>query len=320
MKLVVFSICLNEEKTIGELLDRIPQNIKGIDEIVKVVINDGSTDDTAKIAKEHGAIVYSNSEQKRLAYSFQYAINKALESGADIAVNIDGDLQFKPEEIPNLVEPILEGKADFVAGTRFTGTRPEDMSLGKYYGNKLGSYVVGRLAKKTFEDVTCGFRAYNREAMLNMNINSNYTYTQEAFQLMANKKLTIVQVPVSIKYYKGRKSRVVLGIMSFIRISAFNILRAFRDFAPLKFFGLMALIPFLLGVFCLIFIGGHWLSTGDFSPYKFVGFTGIYLVSLGLLIALFAVLSDMLGRMLNNQEKILYFEKKNFYSKFKKEK
>ncbi|HRX44254.1 MAG TPA: glycosyltransferase, partial [Candidatus Dojkabacteria bacterium] len=96
MKLVVFSICLNEEKTIGELLDRIPQNIKGIDEIVKVVINDGSTDDTAKIAKAHGAIVYSNVEQKRLAYSFQFAINKSLELRADIAVNIDGDLQFKP--------------------------------------------------------------------------------------------------------------------------------------------------------------------------------------------------------------------------------
>jgi glycosyltransferase involved in cell wall biosynthesis len=320
MKLVVFSICLNEAKTIGELLDRIPKNIKGIDEIVKVVVDDGSKDDTAKIAKEHGAIVYSNSEQKRLAHSFQFAINKALELGADIAVNIDGDLQFKPEEIPNLVNPILEGKADFVAGTRFMGTKPDDMSLGKYYGNKLGTYVVGRLAKKKFQDVTCGFRAYNREAMLNMNINSNYTYTQEAFQLMSSKKLTIVQVPVSIKYYPGRKSRVVFGITNFIKISAVNILRTFRDFAPIKFFGLMAMIPFLLGIFSLIFLGGHWLSTGDFSPYKFVGFAGVYLVSLGLLIALFAVLSDMLGRMLNNQEKILYFEKKNYYSKFKKEK
>jgi glycosyltransferase involved in cell wall biosynthesis len=320
MKLVVFSICLNEAKTIGELLDRIPKQIEGIDEIVKMVVDDGSKDDTAKIAKEHGAIVHSNAEQKRLAHSFQFAVNKALELGADIAVNIDGDLQFKPEEIPNLVNPILEGKADFVAGTRFTGTRPDDMSLGKYYGNKLGAYIVGRLARKNFQDVTCGFRAYNREAMLSMNINSKYTYTQESFQLMANKKLDIVQVPISIKYYEGRKSRVVLGIMNFIKISAFNILRAFRDFAPLKFFGIMGLLPFLLGVFCLIFLGAHWLNTGDFSPYKFVGFTGIYLVSLGLLVALFAVLSDMLGRMLNNQEKILYFEKKNYYSKFKKEK
>ena len=106
MKLIVFSICLNEEKTIGELLDRIPQKIEGIDEIVKVVIDDGSSDRTAKIAKEKGALVYSNQKQKRLAYSFQFAIDKALELGGDIAVNIDGDLQFMPEEIPLLVKPI----------------------------------------------------------------------------------------------------------------------------------------------------------------------------------------------------------------------
>jgi glycosyltransferase involved in cell wall biosynthesis len=320
MKLIVFSICLNEEKTIGELLDRIPKQIEGIDEIVKMVVDDGSTDDTAKIAKEHGAIVFSNAEQKRLAHSFQFAINKALELGADIAVNIDGDLQFKPEEIPNLVKPILEDKADFVAGNRFSQERPKGMSAGKYYGNKLGAYVISRLAQNKFQDVTCGFRAYSREAMLNMNINSRYTYTQESFQLMANKKLNIVQIPVSIKYYEGRESRVVGSIMNFITISGFNILRAFRDFAPIKFFGWLGLLPFILGMMCIIFIGVHWLRTGLFTPYKFVGFAGIYLVTFGLVVALFAVLSDMLGRMLNNQEKILYFEKKNFYSKFKKEK
>lgn len=319
MKLVVFSICLNESKTIAELLNRILSQIEGIDEIVKTVVDDGSTDNTVQIAKGHGAIVFENITQKRLAHSFQFAINKALEMGADLAVNIDGDLQFKPEEIPNLVKPILDGKADFVAGNRFHDLRPQDMSVGKYYGNKLGAYVISRLARKQFQDVTCGFRAYGREAMLNMNINSKYTYTQESFQLMANKKLNIVQVPVSIKYYEGRKSRVVSGIMSFITVSAFNILRAFRDFAPIKFFGWLAILPFLLGLMCLIFFLGHWLTTGEFSPYKFVGFTGIYLVTLGLIVALFAILSDMLGRMLNNQEKILYFEKKNYYSKFKKE-
>lgn len=319
MKLVVFSICLNESKTIAELLNRILSQIEGIDEIVKMVVDDGSTDNTVQIAKGHGAIVFENITQKRLAHSFQFAINKALEMGADLAVNIDGDLQFKPEEIPNLVKPILDGKADFVAGNRFHDLRPQDMSVGKYYGNKLGAYVISRLARKQFQDVTCGFRAYGREAMLNMNINSKYTYTQESFQLMANKKLNIVQVPVSIKYYEGRKSRVVSGIMSFITVSAFNILRAFRDFAPIKFFGWLAILPFLLGLMCLIFFLGHWLTTGEFSPYKFVGFTGIYLVTLGLIVALFAILSDMLGRMLNNQEKILYFEKKNYYSKFKKE-
>lgn len=314
MKLVVFSICLNEGKTIGELLDRIPRKIESVDEIAKLVVDDGSIDSTVKIATEHKATVFSNVEQKRLAYSFQLAVNKALEMGADIAVNIDGDLQFTPEEIPNLVKPIIDGKADFVVGNRFKKEKPDNMSIGKYYGNKLGAYIVSRLSSKDFKDITCGFRAYSREAMLSMNINSKYTYTQESFQLMANKKLNIVQIPISIKYYKGRKSRVALNLFNFITSSAFNILRAFRDFAPIKFFGVLGLLPFIAGIFCVIFIGIHWLRTGDLTPYKFVGFAGIYLISLGLLVALIAILSDMLGRMLNNQEKILYFEKKNYYS------
>jgi glycosyltransferase involved in cell wall biosynthesis len=321
MKLVVFSICLNEEKTIGELLDRVPKRIEGVDEIVRLVIDDGSTDDTVKIAKEHGALVYSNLRQKKLAYSFQVAIDRALKLDADIAVSIDGDLQFLPEEIDLLVQPIVEKKADFVPGSRFRkGMRPENMSKGKYYGNQLGAYVVSKLTNQEFDDVTCGFRAYSREAMLQMNINSKYTYTQESFQLMASKNLNIVQVPISIKYFEGRKSRVVKSITSFITISAFNILRAFRDFAPIKFFGILGLVPFFLGIICIIFLLIHWLSTGDFSPYKFVGFSGLYLVTLGIIIGLFGLVSDMLGRIVNNQEKILYYSKKNYYSKIKKEK
>lgn len=319
MKLIVFSICLNEEKTIGELLDRIPPKIEGINEIVKVVIDDGSSDRTAKIAKEKGALVYSNQKQKRLAYSFQFAIDKALELGADIAVNIDGDLQFMPEEIPLLVKPIVQGKADFVAGNRFNnGVKPENMPKSKYLGNKLGAKVISSITNQKFDDVTCGFRAYSREAMLHININSKYTYTQEVFQLMASKKLDIVQVPITIKYYKGRKSRVVKSVSGFITNSAFNILRAFRDFEPMKFFGILSLIPLILGLICLIFVLIHWISTGSITPYKTVGFAGIYLVSLSIVVGLFGLLSDMLGRMVNTQEKILYYEKKSYYSKFKK--
>lgn len=317
MKLIVFSICLNEEKTIGELLDRIPKKIEGIDEIVKMVIDDGSTDNTVKIAKEHGALVYSNHRQKKLAYSFQVAIDKALKLGADISVNIDGDLQFLPEEIPLLVKPILDGKADFVAGNRFEKQRPQDMSLGKYYGNQLGAKVVSSITNQHFDDVTCGYRAYSKEAMLEMNIDSKYTYTQESFQLMASKNLNILQVPISIKYFEGRKSRVVKSVFSFITVSAFNILRAFRDFAPMKFFGLLSLIPFIFGILAMLFVIIYRLKTGTFTPFKFLGLAGIYSFTLGIVIALFGLLSDMLGRMVNNQEKILYYSKKNYYSKRK---
>ena len=318
MKLVVFSICLNEEKTIGELLDRIPKKIEGIDEIVKVVVDDGSTDSTAKIAREHGATVFSNGNQKRLAYSFQFAVDKVLEMGADIAVNIDGDLQFMPEEIPLLVKPVLEEKAEFVAANRFSKRhRPEHMPLGKYLGNRVGAYIVSKLSNKSFADVTCGFRAYNREALLSMNINSRFTYTQEAFQILASKNFNILQIPVTIKYFKDRKSRVVNNVFSYVFTSGFNIVRVFKDFAPMKFFGILGAAPVIIGLICLLFIGIHWLSTGFFTPYKFVGFTGLYLFTFGILILLFGALSDMLGRILNNQEKILYYSKKNLYRKKK---
>jgi len=315
MKLVIFSICLNEEKTLGEVLDRMPKKIDGVDEIVKFVIDDGSSDKTVEVAKKHGAIVYSNGRQKKLAYSFQLACDKVLEMGADIAVNIDGDLQFIPEEIPSLVKPIVDGHADFVAGNRFPdGQRPKNMPFSKYIGNKLGAYILSKLTKMKFFDVTAGFRAYNRETLLSMNINNKFTYTQEAFQLLASKNFNIVQVPITMEYFPGRKSRVVTSISYYVFTSAFNIFRSFKDFAPIQFFGILGIVPIILGTACLIFIAIHWLNTGVFFPYKFVGLAGLYFFTFGFFMLIFGVLSDMLGKMLNNQEKLLYYSKKNYFN------
>jgi glycosyltransferase involved in cell wall biosynthesis len=311
MKLVVVSICLNEEKTIGEVVERIPEKIEGIDEIEKIVIDDGSSDQTAQEARKAGALVFSNKSQKRLAFSFQKAVKIALKRGADLMVNIDGDLQFMPEQIPQLVEPIIKGEADFVASDRFTDPetgkirKPPNMSIGKYLGNLLGAKIVGQLSGQHFKDVTCGFRAYNKKALLSLNINSKYTYTQESFQVLASKKIEIASVPVKIKYYPGRKSRVVTSFFKFLFGSAINILRAFRDYAPLAFFFALGVPAFLLGLGCGIFVLVHWLRTGGFSPYKFLGFAALYFSTLGVVIWLVGVLADMLDRVLNNQEKIL---------------
>jgi glycosyltransferase involved in cell wall biosynthesis len=324
MKLVIFSCCINEEKTIGKLLERIPKKIKGIDEIKTLVIDDGSSDNTARIAKEHGALVVPNVSQKHLAYSFQVAVDKVLEMEADIAVNIDGDLQFNPAEIPLLVKSILDKKADFVAGDRFTDKetgskrRPENMPITKYYANKLGTFVVSRLSGQKFSDVTCGFRAYNRKALLSINIGSNYTYTQESFQILAFKKMNIVQVPVNVKYYPGRKSRVVVNFFSFLLSSTLNILRSFRDYAPLSFFGMIGFITFLLSIFISIPPIVHFIRSGNFSPYKSFGIAGIYLFTLSIIIWLFGLLADIFARVLSNQEKILHFLKQIKYNKREK--
>lgn len=310
MKLVVVSICINEEKTIGQVLDAIPVKIPGITSIEKWVISDGSTDSTPGVAKKHGAHVRHDGVQKRLAFRFREAIDLALARGADILVNIDGDMQFNPADIPQFVEPIVNDEADFVAADRFTdpGTglvrRPENMPAGKYYGNKLGAWVTGKLSGHNFPDVTCGFRAYSRKALMNLNTNGVYTYTQETFQVLALKRMRIKALPVHVTYFKDRKSRVVRSIPSYIASSAVNILRAYRDFAPLRFFGRLGTIPFVLGMMSFVLLGLHWLRAGELTPYKFLGFAGIYLTTLGLILWVVGLLADMQVRLLNNQEKI----------------
>lgn len=310
MKLLIVTICKNEEATIAELIDRMPKNIKGIDRIDIVVVDDGSTDQTASVAKKAGADVIGDGAWRGLATQFRTATNYALKQSYDIMVNIDGDLQFAPEDIPKFVQPILDNKADFVAADRFTDPstgkerHPENMPAAKYYGNKLGSWIVGKLSKQSFRDVTCGYRAYNRNALYALNINGQKTYTQESFQMLAAKGMRIATVPVIVKYFKGRKSRVVTSVPAYVVSSALNILRAFRDFAPLRFFVATGMVPFVLGVGCLLFLGMHWISNDSLSPYKFVGFTGIYLITLAFFLWALGFLADMNVRVINNQEKI----------------
>lgn len=317
MKLVVFTICKDEAQTINELLKRIPNKIAGINSIETLVISDGSTDNTVELATKAGATkVINGNRQKRLAYRFEQALSTVLEMGADIAVNIDGDLQFAPEDIPKLVKPIVDGKADFVAADRFTDPdtgkvrRPANMPSAKYWANRLGAWVVGSLSGQKFQDVTCGFRAYNKKAMLAININSDYTYTQESFQVLAVKKIDIESMPVEVKYYKGRKSRVVRSFWQFLFGSALNILRAFRDYAPLKFFGTLGIALFIPGVFMAGFTANHWIQTGRLTPYIAIGAIGLYLVTMAFVIWGLGLVADMLDRMLNNQEKILEAAKK----------
>ncbi|MEX0748988.1 MAG: glycosyltransferase [Candidatus Saccharimonadales bacterium] len=311
MKLIVFSICKNEAKTIGKVLDLVPETIPGIHTIEKWVLSDGSTDGTVDVAERHGAKVIDGRYQKRLAYRFQEAVDIALHAKADVMVNIDGDLQFDPRDIPRLIEPILKDGYDFVAADRFTDSetgkkrRPENMPASKYWANRLGARVVSILTKEKFNDVTCGFRAYNRRALLGINLNGKYTYTQESFQVLAMKRMNIATIPLGVKYYPDRKSRVVTNFTQFLFGSGLNILRAYRDFAPLRFFGLLSFVSALAGIILLTFLGVHWLQEGKLTPYKSVGFIGIYFVTVGLFMLGLGLVADMLQRLNNNQEKIL---------------
>jgi glycosyltransferase involved in cell wall biosynthesis len=313
MKLIILIPAYNEEKKIGDTIKRIPKKVKGIDKIITLVVNDGSHDNTAKIAQDNGAKVISHSVNKGVGKVFHTGLEYALKKNADLLVNIDADGQFDPQEIPQVIHPIIEEKADMVLSNRFHNGRPENMSNLKYFGNIVMSKLISTITKTELRDVSSGFRAYNREAMLNLNLIAQFTYTQESIINLAFKNLEIIEVPVSIKYFKGRKSRVAGNLFKYGYRTLNIIFRTYRDYKPLRFFGFAGISIFLIGL-CIDFIMIiYFLNTGSFSPYIFIILSGIYLNSLGIALIILGIIADMFDRVRLNQEKIIYNQNKLIY-------
>jgi len=320
MKLCILIPALNEEETIGNVITSIPNSIEGVDEIVILVVDDGSSDRTVELAMECGAIIRSHQETRGVGSAFNTGLIAALELGSDILVNIDADGQFSPDEIHILISPILLGEADFVSGDRFTCEdhkirKPEHMSSIKFWGNQMMSRLISSMTGFRFADVSCGFRAYSKEAMLHLNLTGKFTYTQETFIDLANKGLSILTVAVNVKYFPERESRVATNLLSYMIRTIKIILRAYRDYKPLRFFGWLGLINIILGLIFGGFVLFHYIRTSAFSPYKFVVFIGVYFFSIGLLLWIVGLLADMFVRYRINQEKILYYQKKRRFSR-----
>ena len=313
-RLVVFIPAFNEEKTIARVIKKIPKEILGL-EVVVLVVNDGSSDQTAKVAKQAGAVVVNHPTNLGVGKAFQTGLEEALKLKADVLVNIDADGQFDPDEIPKLIKPIINHQADFVSADRFTDPktgkkrRPPDMPQAKYWGNLLMAKLISFLAGQEFADVSCGFRAYNKKAMLSLNLMGKFTYTQESFLDLATKGLQIKLVPTKVKYFADRKSRVAGNLLHYGYKTFKIIIRAFRDYKPLLFFVYLSVIPFVLSILTGIFLAYHYFIAGQFTPYKSVGFAFIYFSTLTLALVLTGFLADMFVRLRLNQEKILYLIK-----------
>ena len=237
MKLAVIIPCLNEEKTIADVVSRVKKPA-GIDELSILVVDDGSTDRTAKYAAKAGANVVSHHVNKGVGAAFKTGIDWALDHKADVIVNMDGDGQFDPSHIPKLLQPILERKAEFVTCTRFRrGKRYIGMPWIKQVGNGIFTSLINRLTHKEFTDTQCGFRAYAREAALRMTTYGQFTYTQEVFLDLAHKgfRMAEVYIPVRAQREHG-KSKVVKGVVPYTVSALKIIMRSFRDYRPLTFF------------------------------------------------------------------------------------
>jgi glycosyltransferase involved in cell wall biosynthesis len=319
-KVIVIVPAFNEEDKIRDLLRLMPDlRSKGI-QLETVVVDDGSQDKTAEIAGECGAVIISHGTNQGLGKSFQDGLAYALSHDADIMVNIDADLQYNPADIEKLIEPILENKADFVTADRFTTPgkqmkRPASMPRVKYWGNQRMTHLINSLAGTELGDVSSGFRAMNREAIYTLNLTGKYTYTHETILDLAYKKLRLLSIPILVTYYPERKSKVAHNLPRYINQSLRIILKAFRDYKPFYFFGILAILPLVVGIGMLIFMLVHYIITGSFSPYKFIGFIGIYAFSLGLILLIIGFLADILVGIRLTAEKQLYLEKKQMYQR-----
>lgn len=313
-KLLVVIPAFNEEKSIGFVIEKIPKNIEGVGEIETLVIDDGSTDNTAKIAEEKGAIVFSYSKNKGLGFAFKTGIEKALKLKADLMVNIDADGQFDPQDIPKLIKPILEGKADMVTATRF---RDRDsipqMPKFKKWGNKLFTKLINFLTKEHFTDCQCGFRSYSKEAILHLNLFGRFTYTQEVFIDLLNKGMLIREVPVRVRYYKERKAKITSSLPLYFVKALMIIFRTFRDNKPLVFFGFPGLVIFSAGFVFGLYSFIYFLITSQTTPVRMYFFIGVALLTFGFLLIILALIADMLKRIRQNQERLLYYQKKKLY-------
>lgn len=315
MKLVVVIPAYNEEQTIGEVIRRMPDLKKQGIRLTPVVIDDGSSDRTAEYARKAGAVVIVHGTNQGVGKSFHDGLNYALENDADIMVNIDADLQYDPADIVKLIQPILEDRADFVTADRFTSAdgrapRPEHMPAVKYWGNQRMNRLINSLAGTKLGDVSSGFRAISREAILNLNLSGKYTYTHEAILDLAYKQMRLVSVPISVKYYPERKSKVAGNLFTYTNRALRIIFKAFKDYKPFYFFSLLAAVPGVLGLACLVFMLVYYILAHAFSPYKFIAFTGIYLVSLGIILLIVGFLADILVGIRSTAEKQLYLQKK----------
>lgn len=316
-RLVVMLPALNEEATVAGVLARVPREIEGVDDVRLLVVDDGSTDRTVELARAAGATVVSHSHNQGVGVAFGTGVEHALEMGADIIVNMDADGQFRPEDIPTLIEPILRNGYGFASCSRFAD--PENvpkMPWIKLWGNRMMCRLVNAITGTTnFTDVSCGFRAYSRDTALRLNLFGKFTYTQETLIDMAMRGILMTEVPLVVRGVREfGESRVASNLWRYGFNTSMILLRAFRDWRPLVFFGAIALVFLLLGVVMLGFVGVWWLSQGHTQPWTQLITLGAASLVMGIALAVLALVADQIGRNRRIAEQLLYLERRRAYS------
>lgn len=293
MKLIIQIPCYNEAETLKVTLNDLPKSIDGIDTIEYLIINDGSEDDTERVAREWGVhYVVHHKRNLGLAKGFLAGIDLALRQGADIIVNTDADNQYCGEDIEKLVRPILEKKADIVIGERPIDNI-EDFSWMKKKLQRFGSWVVRIASKTDIPDAPSGFRAYSRKAAMRMNVNNEYTYTLETIVQAGRNKMAITSVPIRTNP-ELRNSRLIKSVWGYIKKSILTILRALLMYRPLMVFVSISIIFLLLGGFLGIRFLVFYFSDGGNGHIQSLILT-ILLILIGVQSLMLGFLADVIS-------------------------
>ncbi len=313
MKLIIQIPCLNEAQNIGQTVQELPRQLEGIDSIEFLVIDDGSTDQTAQIASQSGVHhVISLPHHMGLAAAFKTGLESGLSQGADIIVNTDADNQYKAEDIRLLVEPILSGRADIVVGDRGVG-KLQTFSYTKRLLQRLGSWTLGQASGLEIPDATSGFRAYNRDAALRTLVMNDYSYTLETLIQAGARNMAVEYVPVRTNQ-QVRPSRLMRNIPDYLANSGTTILRAYTMYRPLRVFTGISLILLIAGL----------IGSGRFLYFYAIGqgaghvqslILSAVLLIVGFQIFLIGLVADLIGFNRKVLEEILYRQRRQEFDK-----
>ena len=294
MKLIIQIPCFNEAESLPETLLHLPREIAGVDRIEYLVIDDGSRDDTSEVARRWGVHhIVRHRTNRGLAAAFQSGIDAALAAGADIIVNTDADNQYDGRDIPALVAPILDGRADIVIGDRQVRSNSH-FGRGKQLLQALGSAVVQRLSRTQVSDAVSGFRAISRAAAQRIFITARFSYTTEMLIQAGGKRMAVASVPVRTNAAM-RPSRLFRNIPQFIMNTGVTMARAWAMYNPLRLFVTAGALAALAGLLPILrFLYFYAIGEGGGHVQSLV--LGGVLLILGAVSIMFGIVADLVGR------------------------
>ncbi len=311
LKLIIQIPCYNEAGTLGVALAELPREVPGVDEVEWLIVDDGSSDATVEIARANGVDhIVRHHANLGLARAFMTGLQASLSLGADIIVNTDADNQYCAADIPLLVAPILEGRAQYVIGTRPIAVIAHFSPLKKLL-QKLGSFAVRMISGTSVEDAPSGFRALSRDAAMRMNVFNRYTYTLETVIQAGHKNLSVVCVPIRVNA-DLRPSRLVKSIPRYVQRSVFTMIRIFVVYRPFRFFFALGVIFFLAGFLIGCRFLRSYLADGGQGMMQSLILAAV-LMLMGTVFGMMAFIADLLSVNRQLLEDIQYRQRKNCF-------